>query len=68
MNKFEEIYKNIILKDIFFKGRKEALIKWGNTQEADEYIEKFMNKNNGIRLKVSTPYNDIDYWHSKKNL
>lgn len=66
MNKFEQTYLKIITEDILLEGRKEALAKWGNTQEVDEYLEKFMNKNNGIRLKVNTPFNDIDYWHSKR--
>jgi hypothetical protein len=67
MSKFDEIYYKIISEDILFEGRNEALVKWGNTQEVDEYLEKFMNKNNGIRLKIGKPFNDIDYWHSKKS-
>lgn len=65
MNKFNKIYE-IICKDILLEGKREALNKWGDTEETNQYIEKFMNKKNGIRLKVASPYNDIDYWHSKK--
>lgn len=66
MNNFNKTYKEIIYEDILLEGKKEALVKWGDTEEVNEYIEKFINKRNGIRLKVSSPYNDIDYWHSKK--
>lgn len=66
MNKFEDEYLKIIYEDILFEGRKEALSKWGSLNEVDEYLEKFMNKQNGIRLKIGKPFNDIDYWHSKR--
>ena len=60
-------YNELIIEDILFEGRNEALAKWGNSYDVDEYLERFMNKHNGVRLKVSSPYNDIDYWHSKKS-
>ena len=60
-------YNELINEDILLEGRNEALAKWCNSYDVDEYLERFMNKNNGVRLKVSSPYNDIDYWHSKKS-
>ena len=44
MNKFNKIYE-IICKDILLEGKIEALQKWGDTEETNQYIEKFMNKN-----------------------
>lgn len=66
MNKFNDFFQSIINHDILFESKKQALLKWKNQQNVQQYIEKFMNKHNGIRLKVASPYNDIDYWHSKK--
>lgn len=31
----------MIIEDVLIEGRKEALVKLGNTQEVDEYLEKF---------------------------
>ena len=67
MKNLVKSYNEIIFEDVLLEGKREAISKWGNTFEVEEYIEKFMNKNNGIRLKVALPYNDIDYWHSKKS-
>ena len=60
-------YNELIFEDVLLEGKLEAISKWGNTFEVEEYIEKFMNKQNGIRLKIGKPFNDIDYWHSKKS-
>jgi hypothetical protein len=61
MKFFEQIYRDLLLE-----GKQEALAKWKQFEEAEQYVELFMNKRNGIRLKVSSPYNDIDFWHSNK--
>ena len=66
MKELNQNYKSIIIEDILLEGKREAISKWGNTFEVEEYIEKFMNKKNGVRLKIGNPLNDIDYWHSKK--
>jgi len=38
----------------------------GSSLEVQEYLDKFYNKVDGVSSKVSSPYNDIDYWHSKR--
>ena len=61
-------YNELIFEDVLLEGKLEAISKWGNAFEVEEYVEKFMNKRNGIRLKIGKPFNDIDYWHSKNML
>ena len=48
-------YNELIFEDVLLEGKLEAISKWGNTFEVEEYIEKFMNKRNGIRLKIGKP-------------
>jgi len=43
MNKYK-FEQNCIYKDILEEGINEAVAKWWNTQEINEYIELFMNK------------------------
>lgn len=39
-------YNELIFEDVLLEGKLEAISKWGNTFEVEEYVEKFMNKQN----------------------
>ena len=39
-------YNELIFEDVLLEGKLEAISKCGNTFEVEEYIEKFMNKQN----------------------
>lgn len=45
MKKFEELYQNIC-RDLLLESKKDAINKWGNTEEVNYYVDLFMNKNN----------------------
>ena len=59
MNKFIKSYTEIIFEDVLLEEKHEALSKWKDYVDVEEYIEKFMNKQNGIRLKIGKPYKNI---------